>query len=73
MTDSTALVKTEEGVRDQFLMTKGEFTNNDCGEGGKTNERASGDAGDNNAQDDISLYRGLSHLRRSNMLIYILS
>jgi hypothetical protein len=44
-TSSTALVKSPEGVQDQWLMTKG----------------------DNNPQDDTSLYRGLRFLRRSNM------
>lgn len=45
-TSSTAFVKSEAGIQDQWLMTKG----------------------DNNPQDDISLYRGLRFLRRSNIV-----
>ncbi|CAD6565009.1 MAG: Signal peptidase complex catalytic subunit [Cyphobasidiales sp. Tagirdzhanova-0007] len=44
--NTTALVKSQSGVQDQWLMTKG----------------------DNNPQDDISLYRGLKFLRRSNIV-----
>merc|ERR1712093_237060 len=44
-TTSTALVKTDQGVQDQYIMTKG----------------------DNNPQDDVSLYKGLKYLRRSNI------